>query len=277
MPGRAGTGKEATICLTWRDGSAPLLAAAAAPVYASWVTGIAMASATTTVIAAAGFGLCGAACVTDQREMQIGYAADQHPRPHIGYIMLISAERRAKMNKSRTGKGKASVTFTLDPGVGAQTAAVCGEWNDWSAGADVMRRDAEGGFSLTVDLDAGRAYRFRYLLDGERWENDWAADAYLANSFGGDNSVVDLTALAQAAPPVAKKAPAKKAPAKKAPAEKAPAEKAPAEKAPAEKAPAEKAPAEKAPAEKAPAEKAPAKTTGKAAAAATRPARKPKE
>ncbi len=149
------------------------------------------------------------------------------------------------MNKSRKGKGKASVTFILDPGVGAQTAAVCGEWNDWSAGADVMRRDAEGGFSLTVDLDAGRAYRFRYLLDGERWENDWAADAYLPNSFGGDDSVIDLTALDQAAPPAAKKAPA------------------------------EKAPAEKAPAEKAPAEKAPAKTTGKAAAAATRPARKP--
>ena len=121
------------------------------------------------------------------------------------------------MNKSRKGKGKASVTFILDPGVGAQTAAVCGEWNDWSAGADVMRRDAEGGFSLTVDLDAGRAYRFRYLLDGERWENDWAADAYLPNSFGGDDSVIDLTALDQAAPPAAKKAPAEKAPAEKAP------------------------------------------------------------
>ena len=34
------------------------------------------------------------------------------------------------MNKSRKREGKASVTFTLDPGVGAQTAAVCGEWND---------------------------------------------------------------------------------------------------------------------------------------------------
>jgi 1,4-alpha-glucan branching enzyme len=138
------------------------------------------------------------------------------------------------MIKSRKGKGRASVTFTLDPGVGAQTAAVCGEWNDWSAGADGMHRDAEGGFSLTVDLDAGRTYRFRYLLDDQRWENDWAADAYLPNSFGGDDSVVDLTALAQAAPPAAKKAPAKKAPT----------------------------------------EKEPAKTTRKAAAATTRPARK---
>jgi len=115
------------------------------------------------------------------------------------------------MIKSRGAKGSASVTFTLDPGVGAQTAAVCGEWNDWSADADVMRRDAEGRFSVTVDLEAGRAYRFRYLLDGQRWDNDWAADAYLPNAFGGDDSVVDLTAQAEAVPPAAKKAPVKKA------------------------------------------------------------------
>ena len=98
------------------------------------------------------------------------------------------------MIKSRAAKGKARVTFTVDPRVGAQAAAVCGEWNDWSADAGVIHRDAEGGFSLTVDLDAGRAYRFRYLLDGQRWDNDWAAQAYVANDFGGDDSVLDLTA-----------------------------------------------------------------------------------
>jgi 1,4-alpha-glucan branching enzyme len=110
------------------------------------------------------------------------------------------------MIKSRGAKGKARVTFTVDPRTDARTAVVCGEWNDWSADADVMRRDAEGAFSLTVDLDAGRAYRFRYLLDGQRWDNDWAADAYVRNDFGGDDSVVDLTALAEAVPPAAKKA-----------------------------------------------------------------------
>ena len=119
------------------------------------------------------------------------------------------------MIKSSGPRGRVSVTFTIDPGVGAQSAAVCGEWNDWSAGADVMRRDAEGGFSTTVDLEAGRAYRFRYLLDGERWDNDWAADAYLPNGFGGDDSVVDLTTLAEAVPSAAKKAPVKKEAVKK--------------------------------------------------------------
>jgi len=122
----------------------------------------------------------------------------------------------AEVIKSRGTKGKARVTFTIDPHVGAQAAAVCGEWNGWSADASVMQRDAEGGFSVTVDLDAGRAYRFRYLLDGQRWENDWAADAYVRNDFGGDDSVVDLTALAEEVPPAARRAPAKKEAAKKA-------------------------------------------------------------
>jgi len=51
----------------------------------------------------------------------------------------------AELIKSRAAKGKARVTFTVDPQVGAQAAAVCGEWNDWSADAGVMHRDAEGG------------------------------------------------------------------------------------------------------------------------------------
>jgi hypothetical protein len=65
---------------------------------------------------------------------------------------------------------------------------------------------------VTVVLDAGRTYRFRYMLDGQRWDNDWAADAYVGNNFGGDDSVVDLTALAEAVPPAARRTSAKKAP-----------------------------------------------------------------
>jgi hypothetical protein len=67
------------------------------------------------------------------------------------------------------------------------------------------------GVSLTVSLGTGRAYRFRYLLDGQRWDNDWAAGAYVRNGFGGDDPVVDLAALAEAVPPAARRAPAKKA------------------------------------------------------------------
>ena len=49
----------------------------------------------------------------------------------------------------------------------------------------------EGDWLLTVTLAPG-TYRFRYLLDGQRWENDWAADDYVDNTYGGQDSVVDI-------------------------------------------------------------------------------------
>ncbi len=35
-----------------------------------------------------------------------------------------------------------------------------------------MRVLKNGDFSATLSLEAGKSYRFRYLLDGKRWEND---------------------------------------------------------------------------------------------------------
>ncbi len=32
----------------------------------------------------------------------------------------------------------------------------------------------------------------KYLLDGERWENDWAADGYVPNPFASEDSVVEV-------------------------------------------------------------------------------------
>jgi hypothetical protein len=45
---------------------------------------------------------------------------------------------------------------------------------------------------LTVSIPTGRPYRFRYFLDGERWENDFSADDYTPNPFGSDDSVLKL-------------------------------------------------------------------------------------
>jgi hypothetical protein len=50
----------------------------------------------------------------------------------------------------------------------------------------------DGGFSITLILSAGYNYRFRYMLDGQRWENDWAANDYVPNHFGTEDSVLQL-------------------------------------------------------------------------------------
>lgn len=83
------------------------------------------------------------------------------------------------------------VTFRLPRAVGAQAVAVVGEFNGWSPDAHPMVPE-DDEFVACIALEPGRTYRYRYLLDGERWENDWSADAYVPNEFGGDDSLVDL-------------------------------------------------------------------------------------
>ena len=96
------------------------------------------------------------------------------------------------VKKQAVRNGTCKVTFELAAEVGATTAHLCGDFNDWSPTATPMKRRKDGSLTASVDLEAGRQYRFRYLLDDGRWENDWAADAYLPNDFGGDDSVIEV-------------------------------------------------------------------------------------
>ncbi len=96
-----------------------------------------------------------------------------------------------KKSYSKTGT-KCRVTFKLEAEVGAETAVLCGEFNEWDEAATPMKKLKDGSFSAQVSLDAGNSYRFRYLLDGERWENDWEADAYLPNAHGTEDSIVEV-------------------------------------------------------------------------------------
>lgn len=84
------------------------------------------------------------------------------------------------------------VTFELPPEVNAEAVYLCGEFNEWDETAHPMRHRRDGRFSLTISLKPGQEYRFRYLLDSERWDNDWDADAYVLNPFGGEDSVVKV-------------------------------------------------------------------------------------
>ncbi len=96
-----------------------------------------------------------------------------------------------KKTKSKRGN-KYRVTFTVPAEVGADDVHLCGEFNDWDESSHPLKRRKDGRFSTTLSLDSGRSYRFRYLINGEHWENDEAADAYLPNPFGGQDSILEL-------------------------------------------------------------------------------------
>lgn len=84
------------------------------------------------------------------------------------------------------------VLFKLPPEINAHTACICGEFNAWDFTSLPMKHGKDGGFTLIISLKPGHSYRFRYLLDGTRWENDWTADTYVPNPFGDDDSVVQV-------------------------------------------------------------------------------------
>ena len=87
--------------------------------------------------------------------------------------------------------GKVRVTFELPSQFWAERINVVGDFNDWNKTATEMRQSGpEAAWQVTLELDTGREYQFRYLADGERWHNDSAADKYVPNEYGSSNSVV---------------------------------------------------------------------------------------
>lgn len=87
------------------------------------------------------------------------------------------------------------VTFSLSPEVATEANKVelVGEFSNWSESPISMKKLKDGTFKTTVDLEVGKNYEFRYVIDGEKWENDWDADAYVPNQITfEENSVVVL-------------------------------------------------------------------------------------
>ncbi|MEJ2734600.1 MAG: isoamylase early set domain-containing protein [Anaerolineae bacterium] len=90
--------------------------------------------------------------------------------------------------------GLARVTFELPSTVWADQVSLVGEFNNWDRQVTPMTQDRlDESWRATLDLEAGRRYRFRYLLDGDTWLSDRQADGCAATSTGAYDSVVDLT------------------------------------------------------------------------------------
>ncbi len=96
-----------------------------------------------------------------------------------------------KKNYSKT-RSSCRVTFKLPADIEAETVALLGDFNEWNADSHLLTRRKDGSHSTTVSLEAGQDYRFRYLLDNDRWVNDEAADREVANRFGTRDCVISV-------------------------------------------------------------------------------------
>ena len=85
------------------------------------------------------------------------------------------------------------VTFEVSADIvnGAKSVSLVGDFNEWNPTA--LKKQKDGAFKASIELEKGREFAFRYLVDNDIWINDEAADKYTPSGVSfEENSVVVL-------------------------------------------------------------------------------------
>lgn len=85
--------------------------------------------------------------------------------------------------------GWALVTFRHR--ASGHAVAVAGDFNQWRPMVP-PGTIAGDEWTATLEIPTGARYRFHYVLDGEHWEPDDAADGAVPNERHGEDSLLDL-------------------------------------------------------------------------------------
>jgi 1,4-alpha-glucan branching enzyme len=73
----------------------------------------------------------------------------------------------------------------------AKSVSIVGDFNNWNTHANPTKKLKDRDYSIQLDLEPGREYRFRCLIDELKWANDRNADKYVRSVYGNcDNPVV---------------------------------------------------------------------------------------
>ncbi len=68
-----------------------------------------------------------------------------------------------------------------------------GDFNGWSENSTPMKQLKSGKYTVTLDLEVGRDYQFRYLAGENIWFNDNDPDRTAITPYGdAENSVVSV-------------------------------------------------------------------------------------
>lgn len=133
-------------------------------------------------------GLCDDALTYQQYCKGVPVHAGQ-PYLSFGFFDCPESIDTTMIHKSPGPQGTVRVTFSLPATFWADTIHLVGDFNTWDLTATPLHLD-DNHWSVTLDLEAGKAFAYRYLINSTEWVNDWQADRFIPNESGGDNSVV---------------------------------------------------------------------------------------
>jgi len=89
---------------------------------------------------------------------------------------------------------KVNFKVPAEIGINHKMAFVLGSFNDWNKTAHRMKKLVkDGSFSIIIDLEVGKDYEFKYLLDSDVWLNDDSADGQKTTHYGdSSNSIISV-------------------------------------------------------------------------------------
>ena len=93
------------------------------------------------------------------------------------------------MLKKRYFKTKDEWEVTFEYPKKADRVSLVSQYNNWQP-VEMKQRKKDRVFYTKVRLPNKSQYQYRYLINDQKWENDEAADSYVTNEFGSDNSIV---------------------------------------------------------------------------------------
>jgi 1,4-alpha-glucan branching enzyme len=85
---------------------------------------------------------------------------------------------------------KITLSLPSDFAPDANEISVVGDFNEWDREANKMKKAKDGSFKVAIDLELGKEYQFRYLIDGVHWENENDADKFVPSGVSYDNNSV---------------------------------------------------------------------------------------
>lgn len=97
--------------------------------------------------------------------------------------------------RQSTNPDKVLVTFSIPGTIWAGRINLVGDFNNWDQESLPFLHNRRGDWVIELELDAGREYRFRYLLDGAEWRDEFQADKFVRNKYGTHDSVIVIDNL----------------------------------------------------------------------------------
>lgn len=94
------------------------------------------------------------------------------------------------IKKAKTKNELTKITFILPGDHTYGRVFLVGDFNNWDGSGHQFIKRSNNTYSVSIAVEPGREFEFRYLAEDGRWINEEFCDGYRTNEYGTENCLV---------------------------------------------------------------------------------------